>query len=437
MPAVPESARKPANATEPMIQCPNCDTQIPISESLAAPLIAQRTREFEARIAGLRAQIESRESQLRDERDALSRQREALDEELRKRLAQERESIIQSEARKARAAIELDLQNRDRELKAAQALIAERDRKLAQAQEAQAQVLKKERELDDQRRELALTVENRVRAELQAEREKARRELESGWSLRLQEREQVIQSLQSRIEDLQRRAEQGSQQMQGEVQELALEQMLASRFPLDLIEPVPKGEFGGDALQRVHGPSGTVCGTILWESKRTKHWQDGWLVKLRDDQRSARAEVAVIVSHALPREIDSFDLIDHVWVVHPSVALPLAMSLRQSLIELATARRALEGKQEKSALIYDYLTGPRFKHRVQAIVESFSQMQEDLDRERKAIMKQWSKRQMQLERMMQATVGMVGDMQGIAGASMQDIEGLDVRFLEDDSDGPI
>lgn len=427
------SQPKPSDTREPVVQCPNCSTRIPISESLAAPLLAERTREFESRLSGLREQIEAREAKIATEREALEQRRRQMEDELHKRLAGERESIAQDEARKARAAVDLDLQTRQRELAAARELLSERDRKLAEAQAAQAAVLRKERELDDQRRELALTVENKVRAELQAERDKARREAEGSWQLRLEERNQIIQSLQSRIEDLQRRAEQGSQQMQGEAQEVILEQLLGGKFPFDRIEPVPKGQHGGDTLHHVVGPSGQTCGTILWECKRTKHWSDGWLVKLRDDQRIAHADLAVIVSHALPRDIDAFDRIDHVWVVHPSVALALALSLRHSLIELATARRAADGQQEKSALIYDYLTGPRFKRRVQAIVESFTQMQDDLERERKAIMKQWAKRQAQLERMMQATVGMVGDMQGIAGASIQEIEGLEIRFLEDDT----
>jgi hypothetical protein len=212
---------------------------------------------------------------------------------------------------------------------------------------------------------------------------------------------------------------------------LELETLLCTRFPRDTIQPVPKGEFGGDILHRVIGPLGQPCGTILWESKRTKNWSDGWLAKLREDQRASRAEIAVIVSQVLPKEVETFGLVDQVWVSHPKVALPVAVALRQTLIEIAGARQASEGQQTKMEMVYQYLTGPRFRHRIQAIVEAFSSMRDDLEREKKAITKQRSKREEQIDRVMQATVGMYGDLQGIAGKTLQEIEGLEFQGLLD------
>jgi hypothetical protein len=239
--------------------------------------------------------------------------------------------------------------------------------------------------------------------------------------------------MQKQIEELRRRAEQGSQQLQGEVQELVLEDLLSTKFPHDTIEPVPKGEHGGDILQRVCGPLGQPCGTILWESKRTKNWSDGWLSKLRDDQRTAKAEVAVIVTQTLPKGVETFELVDGVWVVHPRAALPVAVTLRHTVIEVASARKATEGQDSKMEMVYQYPTGPRFRQRVHAIVEAFSTMQEDLDKEKKVITKQWAKREEQIGRVMQATVGMYGDLQGIAGKSLQEIEGLGFPALEDET----
>jgi hypothetical protein len=238
--------------------------------------------------------------------------------------------------------------------------------------------------------------------------------------------------MQKKIEELKHRAEQGSQQLQGEVQELELEELLRSKFPFDDIEPVPKGEFGGDVVQRVIGANGQHSGTILWESKRTRNWSDTWLPKLREDQRTAKAEVAVIVSQALPKDIETFETVDGVWVTHYRAALPVAAILRQSLIEITLARQANEGQQTKTEMIYTYLTGPRFRQRVDAIVEAFSTMKGDLEKERKVIMKQWAKRDEQIDRVIQATVGMYGDLQGIAGKSLQEIEGLDIQLLEED-----
>jgi hypothetical protein len=237
------------------------------------------------------------------------------------------------------------------------------------------------------------------------------------------------------IEALKQRAEQGSQQLQGEVLELALESAIRDRFPADIIEPVGKGESGADVVQRVTGPGGQTCGAILWESKRTKHWSDGWLPKLRADQRAMGAEIALIVSQALPKSVESFAPIDGVWVSDPQHALPLAVALRQSLIEIAKAKAAAEGQGGKMELVYGYLTGPRFRHRIEGIVEKFTDMSADLDRERRTITRAWAKREMQIQGVIEATVGMYGDLQGIAGHALEEIEGLTPPMLDAPEDG--
>jgi hypothetical protein len=238
--------------------------------------------------------------------------------------------------------------------------------------------------------------------------------------------------MQRQIEELKRKAEQGSQQAQGEAQELELENLLRSKFPIDAIMPVPKGEFGGDVIQRVMNSSGQHCGSIIWEFKRTKNWSDSWLPKLREDQRSAKAEIAIIVSSALPKGVNNFDHSDGVWVTDSRCAIPLAIALRQSLIEIASAKNSSEGQQTKMELVYRYLTGPRFKHRIEAIVEKFGEMQTDLERERKATTRLWAKREEQIRIAAESMAGMYGDLQGIAGRTMQEISGLDVLMIEGD-----
>src|SRR5262245_5101187 len=210
-------------------------------------------------------------------------------------------------------------------------------------------------------------------------------EAEESLKLKVSEKEQQIYSMQRQIDDLKRKAEQGSQQLQGEVLELELEATLRTHFPQDYIEPVGKGEFGGDVLQRVAGPIGHPCGSLLWETKRTKNWTDAWLAKLRADQRAAGAELAVLVSNALPKGVETFGYVDGIWVTDFRFVVPLAIALRQSLIEVASARQAQEGQDTKMELVYQYLTGPKFKHRVEAIVEKFADMQADLNRERRAM----------------------------------------------------
>lgn len=417
--------------TEPTITCPNCKTEIKLTESLAAPLIEATRRDYEQRLAKKDVDIANRETSLREREEAVAKAKETIDDQVAEKLLHERAKIAVDEARKARITLAADLDQKTKEITELQEILNQREAKLAEAQKAQAELIRKQRELDDARRELDLTVEKRVQEGLGATREQARKEAEKQLKFKVMEKEQTIASMQKQIEELKRKAEQGSQQLQGEVQELELESLLSARFPRDTIEPVPKGEHGGDVLHRVVGPLGQVCGTILWECKRTRNWSDGWLGKLREDQRAAKAEIAIIISQVLPKDVESFDWIDHVWVAHPRVAMPVATTLRQSLVDLALARQAAEGQQTKMEMVYQYLTGPRFRLRVQAIVEAFSSMQEDLDREKKAITKQWAKREEQIDRVMQATVGMHGDLQGIAGKSLQEIEGLELKALED------
>jgi hypothetical protein len=419
---------------EPTIICPKCKTEILLTESLAAPLVEATRQQFEEKLSKKDDEIALREQALRDKEKQVSEAKRGLEQQVADQVAEqlktERLRVIEEESKKAKQANASELETKDRELADLQEVLKSRDEKLAEAQNAQAELIKKQRELDDAKRELELTVAKRVQAELSEVRTQAKREGEEGLKLKVLEKEEQIASMQRQIEELRRKAEQGSQQLQGEAQELELESLLRIKLARDTIDPVPKGEFGGDVLHRVIGPLGQLCGTILWESKRTKNWSDGWLPKLRDDQRAAKAEIALLVTQILPKGVEAFDFIDGVWVTESRCAIPVAIALRQSLIELATARQAGEGQMTKMELVYQYLTGPRFRHRVEAIVEKFEDMQADLERERKTMTRLWAKREEQIKGVIETTVGMYGDLQGIAGRTMQEIEGLETRLLE-------
>ncbi|MCK5491287.1 MAG: DUF2130 domain-containing protein [Candidatus Pacebacteria bacterium] len=414
---------------EPTITCPNCSTEIKLTESLAAPIVQATRKEYEAKIAEKESIFSKREAELRTQQKNIEDAQKAIDEKVSEKLKVERASIVEEETKKAKAAIASDLDTKTKEVAELQNVLQQRNEKLAEAQKSQADLLKKQRELDDAKRELDLTIEKRVQTALTDVREKAKREAEDNLKLKVSEKEEQISSMQRQIEELRRKAEQGSQQLQGEVMELELEDTLRSKFPFDVIEPVAKGEFGADVLQRVVSPAGLLCGTILWESKRTKNWTDGWLPKLREDQRSAKAEISVLISQALPKTIDTFGQIDGVWVSAPKYAMPLVIALRQTLIEVTNSKQSQEGQQTKMELVYDYLTGSRFRHRVEAIVEKFSDMQADLDREKKSMTRLWAKRESQIQGVIESTVGMYGDLQGIAGQALQEIEGLEVPSI--------
>ena len=418
--------------TEPTITCPNCGTEIKLTESLAAPLIKATRKQFEEKIAEKEVDVAKREGEIRAQQKSLEDAQKAIDEQVAVKLKSELGVVAKEEARKAKLAVAADLEAKVKDVADLQEILKKRDQKLAEAQKAQADVLVKQRELDDEKRELDLTIEKRVQASVEEVRSKAKKEAEDELKLKVSEKEEQIASMQRRIEELKQKAEQGSQQLQGEVMELELENTLRTKFPFDSIEPVAKGEFGGDVVQRVVSPSGLACGSILWESKRTKNWSDAWLAKLRGDQRAAKAEICLLVSQALPKDVESFEQIDGVWIAGPKYALPLAVALRQSLIEVASSKLSQEGQQTKTELVYEYLTGPRFRHRIEAIVEKFSDMQDDLNKEKKAMTRLWAKRDAQIQGVIESTVGMYGDLQGIAGRALKEIEGLDTPLLESD-----
>ena len=417
--------------TEPRIICPKCNTSMKLTDSLAAPLIAKTRRQVEQQLAKKEVEFAKREASLRNSQKAITRARQTMDAEIAKRLEAERTAIAESEAAKARLVLGADIEQRDRLLTELRHNLNSNNAKLAEAQQAQADVMRKARELDDAKRELDLSVQKKVQESLATVRDQAKAEAEDSLKAKVSEREAQITGMQRQIEDLRRKADQGSQQLQGEALESELETSLRGRFSGDLIEAVPKGEFGGDIIHRVRNDVGRICGTMLWEAKSTKTWNNRWLEKLRNDQRSANAEIGLIVSNVLPTGVETFDRIDNVWVTKSRFAIPLAMALRQSLIEVSNSRQAAKGQQTKMEMVYQYLTGPQFRHRINFIVEKFTDMQSDLDRERKAMVRIWAKREEQLKSVLDSSAGLYGDLQGIAGRALPEIESLGLLTIVD------
>lgn len=419
--------------TEPTITCPNCRQEIKLTESLAAPLIEATKRQLEQRIAQQEAQVSEREASVREQQAALAKDRESIDEQVASKLKAERAAIAAAEAQKARAALADELDRAKEEKAAVLALLSDRDAKLAESRKTELELRRDRQKLQEEKEQFELEKQRAIDAERATIRATAQKDADEQSRLKLAEKDKTITDLQVKLQDALRKAEQGSQQLQGEVLELELESLLRQRFPRDTIEPVPKGEHGGDLLHVVCGPTGQPCGRILWESKRTKNWSDGWLAKLRGDQRAAKAELAIIVSQALPKEVETFDLVEDVWVVAPKALVPLAVALRNHLIAVACERQSGQGQQTKMEMIYQYLTGSRFRQRVQAILEKYTEMRKDLDKERSTMNRLWAKREEQIRCVIESTAGMYGDLQGIAGQTLPEIEGL----TDEDAQPPI
>lgn len=412
--------------TNQTITCPHCKKEIPLTEAISHQIREELRKEFEI-------EVRKREQEyLKKEQLLLERKRE-LEEEASQKIKLEIARIEKEARQKAEESFAI-------EMKDLKAQLLEKDKKLQEAQSIELELRRQRRELEEKQKTLNLEVVRKLDEEKSRIREEIAKALEEEHRLKDLEKEKQIKDMLKQIEELKRKAEQGSQQLQGEVLELDLEDALKTNFPLDQIEPVAKGKKGADLLQRVYNNYGRPCGTIIWESKRTKGWSEGWIEKLKDDQREAKAEIAVLVTTTLPKEVNHFEMINGVWVTHPTLAICLAMALRTNLIQLANTRLSAIGKNEKMEALYSYLSGPEFSQRIEAIVESFIVMKSDLDQEKRAMNKIWAKREKQIERVITNISGMYGDMQGIVGASLAQIRSLELKpadeseeLLESDS----
>ncbi|WP_337288433.1 DUF2130 domain-containing protein, partial [Candidatus Methylomirabilis sp.] len=344
-----------------------------------------------------------------------SRIKEDLDHALQARLTEERAKALAQ----AKADLAIEYANLTTEL-------TEKATQLEDSRTRELALLKKARTLEDEKAALDLELERRLQAERTAIEQTVETRLAEQHRLRDMEKDKQLNDLRRQIEELKRKAEQGSQQTQGEAAELDLEAILRTAFPQDEIAPVPKGIRGADVIQRVISPGGRACGCIVWEAKNTKAWSDGWIEKLRDDRRELKADVAAIATTVLPKDVKHLALVEGVWVTDFTALPGLATALRSQLIQVASVRAAAQGRGTKMELLYDYLTGTDFRQRVEAIAEAFVAMKADLDRERRAVEKIWAAREKQLGRALSGLAGMYGDMQGLVGASLPKVAHLEL-----------
>lgn len=365
------------------ITCPKCATHIPLTQALTAQLESQFSKRYEEQLQTEKRKLWAQAMQAAEKKEQVSRK------ELEQQLKEKAEKLELAEK------TELDLRKKSRD-------IEERERKLE---------LELQRKLDAERTSLISKAKEEQAAEL---------------NKKLLEKDTQLESMKKTIEDLKRKSEQGSMQVQGEALEQTLKDLLKTTFPADDVSDVPTGITGADLVQQVQARVGAKVGTILWESKNTKAFSEGWLTKLKQDQGKVKAEIAVLVTQVLPAEFASFGLKNGIWVTDVQHAVPLAHILRLQLIELSKLARSMEGQDEKMTQLYGYLTGPQFKNRVENMVIAFMTMQQDLAAEKRAYQKLWGKREKELEKLLAHTVGMYGDFQGIVGGSLPTIQQLEL-----------
>ena len=449
--------------TDNTIQCPECGTSIEISEVLSQKIEKDLRRSFTSKAKKqLQDAVESERKRVQEEMSLEIQDRDNRIQESEKKLRslQEKEleirqQIRQLDAREKHFDEELDKRLKEEATKLEEELslrvkeeaaleiediknqLYETHSKIDAARKTELVLRKEIREAQESKKDLELEVQRKLDSERFIIEENARKKYAEQSQLKLKERDKQIADLRKSLDDAKRKSEQGSMETQGEALEIHLEEQLRTQFLHDIISPVLKGARGADLIQEVRDPSLVCCGSIIWEAKNTKKWQPAWLQKLRDDQRISSANIAVLVSAALPENIPHFGVIEGVWVASVQSYLPLAVALREQLIQIHFARSASKGKNEKMEFMYAYLSGSEFQQKIEGIVEAFTSMQDQINRERRAMEKLWKEREKQIQRITTNTVGMYGDIRGIIGSSVAPVKALELDdevFLEDDSE---
>lgn len=415
------------------VHCPSCSHAFPLNEGVLSSVRQDLSRELQGDITRREQQLAERQEALRDQQAEMKRHRAELDEQvealveqrLTKELASVQAKAEEKAARHAAAQQELAVKELQMELSdKAEAL------KKAQAQELELRAEK--RRLQEAKEAFALESQRKLDQEREKIRQESQKLADEENRLKIAEKEKLITELQAKIKDAQRKAEQGCVQNQGEVYEIDFENQLQQAFPLDNIQPVSTGVRGADLSQEVMSRTGRSCGTILFENKRTRNWNENWITKLKSDLREARADIGVLVTETLPKGIDRFGQKDGIWVTDFASAIPLAHALRASLHEVMVVKGHQEGAKEKMQLLYDYLTGNEFRQRVQVVIDAFTAMRDDLEKERRALTKYWNKREKQLNVVVENMSGMVGDVQGLSGETFEALPALELDSENDE-----
>tara|TARA_R110001583_G_scaffold135412_1_gene287206 strand:- start:1502 stop:2647 length:1146 start_codon:yes stop_codon:yes gene_type:complete len=308
----------------------------------------------------------------------------------------------------------------------------EKSEQIKELNRTKAEIEKLKREKSELKEIAEAESQKRLNEILIGEKEKIKKAEEDKNELRFKEMQKQLEDQKKLTEEMKRKQEQGSMQLQGEVQELAIEEWLASKFPLDTIEEIKKGARGGDCIQIVHTRTEQNCGSIYYESKRTKDFQPSWIEKFKADIRDRGANVGVLVTEVMPSDMDRMGLKDGIWICNYEEFKGLCSVLRQGILQVNNAMITQENKGDKMDLLYDYLTSSTFRMQIEAIVEGFTQMKSDLDSEKRSMHRIWKQREKQIEKVVTNTIDMYGSIKGIAGNAIQSVKALELPGADDE-----
>lgn len=413
------------------IKCPNCGTEIDVTNILSHQLEAEFQAKFQEQLAQERTKMENQLDLLREEKLAFEekkkRENELFQEKLEKSIKDERRSIEEK--------LKLKLAEEQRaQFEALQLELNEKSMQVSELNKTKAEVERLKREKEEAQSIAQLAAETKMNEILQLEKEKIKKMVEENNELRIKELQKKLEDQKNLTEEMKRKQEQGSMQLQGEVQELAIEEWLAAQFPLDTIEEIKKGARGGDCIQIVNTRSDQNCGKIYYESKRTKEFQAGWISKFKADMREKGADIGILVTEAMPSDLERMGMKDGVYVCTYEEFKGLSGVLRETVIQVHTALGSQVNRGDKMHMLYDFLTSTNFRMQVEAIVEGFTAMKDGLETEKRSMQRIWKEREKQIEKVIINTIDMHASIRGIAGNAIQSVKALELPG-ENDEEG--
>lgn len=406
------------------VKCPDCGSQIDVNEILKHQLEESLRNEFQQKQAAFMLNQKQRQADLDEEIAQFESQKKREKQLFDDRLKIERKSLAVEIENKLKA--KLSSENEDR-FEAMQVELAEKSEKVKELFKKEAEIERLKREKDEAQEQANLVAQKDLSKQLQTEREKIKRQTEEASEFKLKELQKQLLDQKKLTDDMKRKQEQGSMQLQGEVMELAIEEWLSNQFPLDAIDEIKKGANGADCLQTVNTREQTNCGTIYYESKRTKIFQPSWIEKFKNDIRDKGATIGVLVTEVMPSDMERMGLKEGIWICTYNEFKSLCAVLRQSIIKWASVKINQENKGDKMELLYDFLTSNEFRLQMEGIVEGFTQMQTDLVKEKNAMARIWKQREKQIDKVVQNAIGMHASIKGIAGNAIQSIPALELE----------
>ena len=418
---------------ETQIKCPNCGTSIDVQDILAHQLEEEIKQKYQAQIAEEKKKYEVSKEKLKEEKLEFEKKKKQENELFQERL----DNLLKEGKKEIETKLKLKLKEEQSEqFDALQKELNEKSEQIKELNRTKAEIEKLKREKSELKEIAEAESQKKLNEILIAEKERIKKAEEDKNELRFKEMQKQLEDQKKLTEEMKRKQEQGSMQLQGEVQELAIEEWLALKFPLDTIEEIKKGARGGDCIQIVHTRTEQNCGSIYYESKRTKDFQPSWIEKFKADIRDRGANIGVLVTEVMPSDMDRMGLKDGIWICNYEEFKGLCAVLREGILQVNNAIITQENKGDKMDLLYDYLTSSTFRMQIEAIVEGFTQMKSDLDSEKRSMQRIWKQREKQIEKVVTNTIDMYGSVKGIAGNAIQSVKALELgqNIIDEDNE---